>query len=309
LCIAPLLRRSISERRCFQQGYEERPMPERIDVKYCRHCGQLIPLRAVTCPYCEKETIKGEEQKECPFCGELIKANAVKCKHCREFVDGRERGGQPGQVIIERAIFASGTPEGGIELHRPDGTRVSLSAADVARLGQPPPGRALPDGRSGQEPPQRAVPMQGALPAERRLPGAEPPPPVPQAQEPSAGVVPPVEARYECPSCKRYVYEGDAFCENCGRDLSRPSGEPSVPVQPKHYGPVDYALMVSAGAPLGLLSPFPFSAVVAAAGIALGAWCLLRILLSGGRLKGTRQAVGAIALGLFWMVIICWSAA
>ena len=80
-------------------------------------------------------------------------------------------------------------------------------------------------------------------------------------------------------------------------------------MQPKRYEPVDYALLASAGAPVGLLFSFPFSAIVPAGGIILGAWCLLRILLSGGRLKGARRAVGAIALGLFWLVLICWTGA
>ena len=294
-------------------------MPEHVDVKYCRHCGQLIPLPTVTCPYCEKQTIKGEEQRECPFCGELIKAKAVKCRHCGEFVDGRERGGQPGQVIIERAIFTSGTPGGGIELHRPDGAKISLSSDEVARLGQPPV-RALPGGRSEEEPPgeeesaqppvlvQHGLPVSGVRPSVPEAPPAEreAPAQVAGAGEADRGA-PEVEAQYECPSCRRHVFGGDAFCENCGRDLSLPADRRSFPAQPKRYDPVDYALLVGFGGPVGLLAPFPFSAVVAAAGIILGAWCLLTILLSGGRLAGAGRALGAIALGLFWLALICWS--
>jgi len=285
-------------------------MSERVEVKYCRHCGQLIPLTTVNCPYCGRQTIKGEEQKPCPFCGELIKATAIKCKHCGEFLDRRARGAQSPQIVnIEKAVITGGGPQGGVELYRPDGQKISLKPSEKGKLPDRPPLKALPGGTAARAHPGR-VPHRPegsaealTAPGEAKAPAAPPP----GGSQGEAAVIAP-EAQYECPACGRYVFEGDRFCENCGRDLSVPKGKPTIPVRGKPYGLTDYALMISAAAPVGILLRFRLGILIALGGTVMGLWCLLRIVLSGGKLEGAGRAVGAIAVGLFWAFLIYWSA-
>ena len=84
-------------------------MARHVPVKYCRHCGRIVPLDSTECAYCGRLLIRSHEQKVCPFCGEAIKAKALKCKHCGEFIDGRTARPPDRQQIvhIEKAIIAA----------------------------------------------------------------------------------------------------------------------------------------------------------------------------------------------------------
>jgi len=288
-------------------------MPQRVNIKYCRHCGRIIPLDSVECPYCRKTVIRGTEQKECPFCGELIKAKAIKCKHCGEFLDGRSASGPgvPQQIVqIENAIITAGGAPGEVELCRPDGEPIVVSALGALEA---PERKALPAGEQEQaeqarlpvkaeaveaEPlPAEPVPVE-PVPMPDEEPVAEAAPPVPAA----TGEAPPVEMN--CSSCGHMVWHGDHYCENCGRDLTKPRGERTLRTVTVPYHLTDYALLLSAAAPAGLLLPGPFDWVIAAAGIVLGIWCLVRIRDSKGVLEGKGMAVKALLLGAFWLILI-----
>jgi RNA polymerase subunit RPABC4/transcription elongation factor Spt4 len=280
-------------------------MSEDIEVKFCRHCGELIPRKAVQCPYCEQQTIRGEERKECPFCGELIKGRAVKCKHCGEFLDGRPTPGSAPTLNIDKAIIAGRSERGEIEVRRPDGTRIS--PGELKRLqgagGQESP-RELPEGEGAEDAgvPARSEGAVEATPVPRRArqEAAQPAPAEEEAEEEPSK--PPL--RYECPGCGRYVFENDSYCENCGRDLSLPEGARSVPHRGEWCEATDYALMVSALGPVGLFLQSPFNLAVAGAGVVLGVGSLAWIGFSDGRLQGASRAGGAVALGMFWVVVL-----
>ena len=334
-------------------------MPRRIAIKYCRHCGYIIPLDSTDCPYCGHVTIRRHEQKECPFCGEPIKADARKCKHCGEFVDGRPPAQPPDmqQVLhIEKAIIAVDKPEGQAELFRPDGTvlrhrekperaKPRLPEGKTPRAlhaqapAEPPPEHeqdivALPT------PPEQITSAPPALPEPvTKLPPAlyEPVtkrprtllrsvtsaaltlarraisrtrPGRPSATDESADqlpAAPPVSAppvELECPSCRRTVFEGDHYCENCGRDLTLPRDVPGLRPIARLYGPAEIALILGAAAPLGLFLPMPLSLVLPVGCIALAGWCGYHILGSKGRLTGIKPTAGALALGILWLVVI-----
>jgi len=100
------------------------------------------------------------------------------------------------------------------------------------------------------------------------------------------------------------VFEGDRYCENCGRDLARPRSDRRLHPIARMYEPADYALMLSAASPVGLLLRPPYSVLPAGLGIALSAWCLARIGRSGGRLKGMKESLWGVALGVLWLVLI-----
>jgi len=269
-------------------------MPARVEIKYCRYCGRVVPRDTAECPYCGGMTLRGHIERECPFCGELIKAKALKCKHCGEFLDGR--GAAPGgqRVIhIEQAIIAASKDGRGVELFRPDGTPLGareLGEAAVPRAALPPGDEAS---QGHENLPARATAMPPAEPEAAAVPG----------EESSPDEAPPVEM--ECRSCGRPVFEDDRYCENCGRDLAGGPHERTIS-QPKFdYATADYALMLSAAGPVGLLLPMPLSLTVAGAGVALAAWCAWRIANSKGRLEGTKSTVWAVLIGLFWLVMIC----
>jgi Double zinc ribbon len=153
---------------------------DKVRIKYCRHCGRLIALDSVDCPYCGKKTIRIHEEAICPVCRERIKAGAKKCRHCGEFLDGRDTAPPPApppaqqipapielpqqQVIyIEKAIVAGADENGQLRLQRPDGT--TLLPGDVetqkALPGQAQKGLPAPEGTTA------------LVPAE---PGTQPPP-------------------------------------------------------------------------------------------------------------------------------------
>jgi len=294
-------------------------VPYRYQIKYCRHCGRIIPLDSAECPYCERLVIRSHEQKVCPFCGEAIKARAVKCKHCGEFLDGRTARPPDRQQIlhIEKAIIAAPGRQGEIELLRPDGRPLKVGELGSAARGELPPA-AEPEAGEQRAAADLPVRAPGApAPARRGMqaiaPGVEPtaiparapakrvetPPEKPAPEPPEA---PPVEL--ECPVCKRTVFHGDHYCENCGRDLSLRKGQTTIRPIAYPYDPTDYALLLSAVAPLGLLLPALYSWLLAAGGTVMGGWCAWRIMTSGGKLKGMKGALGAIMLGLFWLVTI-----
>ena len=149
----------------------------------------------------------------------------------------------------------------------------------------------------GSAEPEKALPV---VQTAEKQPADEQPAKAPPEQPPPEA--PPVEL--ECPSCNRTVFEGDHYCENCGRDLTLPKGHPSYRPIARPYGAADYALILSGVAPLGLLLPSPYSALIAAGGVGVGGWCLWRIASSGGRLKGMKPSLWAIAIGLFWLATI-----
>jgi len=152
----------------------------------------------------------------------------------------------------------------------------------------PPPARPAPPAVPAQAPPRRPKkPKKKPRKEEKKAPQGEPP-----------------EARYECPSCSRYVYEGDNYCENCGRDLSIPAGRREFPGPGRAYRPADYALMVGAAAPAGLLIGPGAALGIAAVGGALGAWALTRTAASQGQRTGAGRALGAVVAALFWIVVI-----
>jgi len=264
---------------------------QKVPVKFCRHCGRIIPQDSVDCPYCGKNTIPVVSQKECPFCGELVRARAVKCKHCGEFLDGR-RPEQAGAIYIEKAIITGGK-QGAAELipatppqaaEEPIGTESQITGPDQKKL---------PAGEQGQPPATVSPPPVPARNEPRRVSP-------PEETEPAEG--PP--AQYDCPSCGRYVYEGDNFCENCGRDLSIPRGRKEKLGPPKRYKASDYALMLGAAAPVGLLVGAPAALAVAGAGALLSAWCLWRILNPNSHLSGAAPAAGGLAASAFWALMI-----
>ena len=267
-------------------------MPARVEIKYCRYCGRVVPRDTAECPYCGGVTLRGHIEKECPFCGELVKAKALKCKHCGEFLDGR--GAAPGgeRVIhIEQAIIAASRDGQGVELYRPDGTPLGereLGEAATPRAALPP-GDEAPQG--DQSLPARAAPAPPV--------GADTPP----ADEGVPDEAPPVEM--ECRSCGRPVFDDDRYCENCGRDLAEGPHERTISQPRLDYATADYALMLSAAGPVGLLLPMPLSLVIGAAGLALAGWCAWGIANSKGRLKGTKSTAWAVLIGVFWLVMIC----
>jgi predicted nucleic acid-binding Zn ribbon protein len=279
-------------------------MSQRIPVKHCRHCGRVVPLDSAQCPYCDQVIIRTHEQKQCPFCGELIKAGALKCRHCGEFLDGR--GPQPAQaqqvIQIEKAIIMAGG-ERGADLIRPDGQRVdaaALAPQAQARLAAAQPERALPPGPGTQAPapaaprPDQAQRPAGPPPLARRKPPLEAPPPAPE----------PLPVETECPSCGHAVFQDDRYCENCGRDLKAPKSAPAAGRIVRPLRAADYALMLSAAAPVGLLLPLPFSLLIALAGTALSAWSLWRVARSGGGLSGAGRAAWGLVLGAIWLAVI-----
>ncbi|MFO8007376.1 MAG: hypothetical protein R6V05_06535 [Candidatus Brocadiia bacterium] len=269
--------------------------PQREPVKFCRHCGRIVPIDAVDCPYCDKNTLKPVGRKECPFCGEPIREKAVKCRHCGEFLDGREQQSAQGPTLyVDKAIIAG--PRGGEELDVviPDETTEGGTPAGELTGSTP---KALPPGERAA-PPARRGPraVQPAVPA--RKPAPQP------AQEKPAKRTKQRPVRYDCPVCGGAVFEGDSFCENCGHDLAGPREGPSWPPIGRPYEPAQYVLMVGAGAPVGLLVG-PVAALVIAAGALLAAgWSVWRILRSEGRLRGLGFAVGGLVASLLWIVMV-----
>ncbi|MFO7957949.1 MAG: zinc ribbon domain-containing protein [Candidatus Brocadiia bacterium] len=267
---------------------------QKVPVKFCRHCGRMIPQDSVDCPYCGKNTIPKVTQKECPFCGELVRAKAVKCKHCGEFLDGRrtERGGA---IYIEKAIITGGG-EGPAELI-PEAPPEETEARTGPERQVPAPDRKkLPAGEEAQPP---ATVSPAPVPTRKEARRVSPAEETEQAEPPEG---PP--AQYECPSCGRFVYEGDNFCENCGRDLSIPSDRREKLGPPKRYETSDYALMVGAAAPVGLLIGPPVALAIAGAGALLSGWCLWRILSPDTHLCGAAPAAGGLAASGFWGLMI-----
>jgi ribosomal protein L40E len=282
-----------------RQAIGEKSMPRQVNVKYCRHCGRIIPMDAADCPYCEKTVLSGTEQKECPFCGELIKPRAIKCKHCGEFLDGRGSQTQPRQVLqIEKAIIAAGE-RGEVKLFRPDGQPIDVQDIRAVAPKQEPKALPLPDGSSDDRAPlpARVESTDIELPMAEAEAASEPP-----ASAPAAVGELPIEV--ECPACRRPVLYGDRYCENCGRDLKKPKGERTLKEEAVPYAMADWALVVSAIAPAGLLLPGVLALGPAAAGAMLGAAALKRIRNSQGKLKGASTAEKAIALGVFWFALV-----
>jgi RNA polymerase subunit RPABC4/transcription elongation factor Spt4 len=307
--------------------------PDRVPSKYCRYCGRIIPMDAVNCPYCDRNVIKTPGQKSCPFCGEMIRAEALKCRHCGEFVGARpgepaaDKFGQQPVIYIDKAVIARQDETGRLHIEgTAPGVRLEAGSEQARQLldrpGEQPreaaaalPGAserpALPAGKQAGPPAVREkapLPARAAEapPVKRRKPEK---PAAEQPRQPPKGQAP--DARYECPSCGRYVYEGDNYCENCGRDLAIPAGQREFPGPGRAYAPADYALMVGAAAPVGLLLwrfGLPYSAeaamAIAGAGGALGAWSLYRTAGSGRQLTGAGRAVGALLAAAFWVVAI-----
>ncbi len=290
-------------------------MDAQTPVKFCRHCGRMIPQDAIDCPYCHENTIKTPEMKECPFCGELVRAKAKKCKHCGEFMDGQGAETSRQQMLyIDKAIIAGRDEDGNLQVHVPEPGQAIAGSAGPDTLLEAGRQQALPPGEPEEKsgPPARAD--RAALPLERRGRGAVPmqaEPPLPPAsagrirrkEQQQAPAIEEPPARYECPSCGRYVYEDDNFCENCGRDLSIPRGHREVLGAPTPYGPRKYALLLAAAAPAGLLIGPAIALLAALLAVAAAAWCTYRIASSGGALGGLGGAVGALLLATFWTVV------
>jgi hypothetical protein len=66
----------------------------------------------------------------------------------------------------------------------------------------------------------------------------------------------------------------------------------------------DIALMLSAAAPLGLLSGKGAVLGIACAGGATAAWALYRIARSHGQLRGTVKAVGSLLAAMLWAGLV-----
>ncbi len=270
--------------------------PQREPVKFCRHCGRIVPIDAVECPYCGKNTLKPVGRKECPFCGEPIREKAVKCKHCGEFLDGRApRAAQGPTVYVDKAVITG--PHGGGDL-------------DVVVPEEPPEGGPSPGGEL-TGPPRRAL-----LPGERGGPPVRSDAGAVQPVAPTAKPAPrrakkrprkPPEqqpVQYNCPICAAAVFEGDSFCENCGHDLAGARQGPSWPPIGRPFEPAEYGLMLGAGAPVGLLVS-PLAALLIAAGaLLLAGWSVWRILRSEGRLRGLGPALGGLVASLLWIVLV-----
>ena len=260
-------------------------------VKYCRYCGRIIRLDAADCPFCERNVIKHAGMKECPFCGELVRDKAIKCKHCGEFLDRprSEAGTESRRIVyIDKAVIA-GSPEQMPEL-------LAKQAGEEADAQEAvPPQRQLEAGGS------HALARLQPAPVPARVEDAAPPaheePPQAQPEE-----LPPT-VQVKCPSCGRFVFEDDNFCENCGRDLSVPAGRSEFPAKPRNYEPSYYALMAGAAAPVGLVFGRPLSLVLPAAAGALAVWCVLRIGFSRDPLLGLGRAVGGLVSSAFWMLV------
>ncbi len=250
-------------------------------MKFCRHCGRTIDQESVDCPYCGRNTIREVGRSQCPFCREPVRQGAIKCKHCGEFLDGRGRSESTRQAVVyvDKAIINPAADA--------DGPQMVVRGALTGGAG-----KALPPGAG----PLAPVPPAAVIPADQAPAGGPAVGPVAGEQAPPA--------RYECPSCWRYVYEDDSFCENCGRDLRLSRHEPDLKPVGKRYVPADYALMVGAGAPLGLLLNGPAALMVAAVGGSLGLWCLYRIQRARGGLRGTGAAAGGLAAAAFWALMI-----
>ena len=131
-----------------------------VDIKFCRYCGRVIPLTAVDCPYCRRNTIREDSVRPCPFCKELIRADALKCKHCGEFV-GPERGAEvvrQNLYYIEKAIIAPPAAARQWSLRRPDGRPVEaerISPDHRLMAGAPGKDPALPPARETMPTPER----------------------------------------------------------------------------------------------------------------------------------------------------------
>jgi len=290
-------------------------MPQKTTIKYCRHCGRVVFANAVDCPYCLKNLIKGDREKICPFCQERIKPGAIKCKHCGEFLDGRTAGEPVQQILhIEKAIIAATSPEREVELYRADGTRIEPEELKAAgRLPLTRPARLIAGATE-----DRSVSRTGTVPAplppplpqkssKRGLQRPEGPGKIKTSPQPlplEAETTPVTEPRLECPICAYTVYESDNFCENCGRDLSLKRGQRSFPGPARDLALADYAFMAGAAAPAGFLLPGPLRYLLAALGLALGVFSLVRIVTSPDRLRGTGKAAGAVIAGAFWLVAL-----
>lgn len=270
----------------------------------------MIPQDAVDCPYCEKNTIKTTDQKPCPFCGEVIRGKAVKCKHCGEFVDGRRREESAQQVIyIDKAVITGRDEDGNLEVEGPEPGQITAGSAGPETLLEGEERQALPPG-AGEEKRKAGLPArtEKAPVPEKVKAAAGPPAEAPPKEAEEAGeeapTEPPPPVRYECPSCGRYVYEDDNFCENCGRDLSIPAGEKELKGPGQRYQPADYALMIAAAAPAGLLFRPAAALGIAAVGGALAGWSLYRTLSSKGQLRGAGAAGGGLGAAGFWALMV-----
>ncbi len=299
---------------------------DKVRIKYCRHCGRLIALDSVDCPYCGKSTIRTHAEAICPICRERIKAHAKKCKHCGEFLDGRSTAPEtpaapPPQVIyIEKAIVAGTDAQGRLQLQRPDGTM--LMPADIeAQKALPAPN--APDGtttlvpvKPGTEPPPVDTSLAkrpDTTPARRVKKKPTKPPKSPRrkkkksrAKDEAADTgpvvsAPPVETK--CAGCNYDVYVTDNFCENCGRDLSLHARRSEYrPV--KRHGLVDLALVGGFGGPAGLLMASPLCYIPALVGALCGGVALARVATSHGEFEGARGALAGLLAAIFWLLAI-----